>query len=254
MSRQSQKTEVVNKINIRIGDVPRKRKRRKRTLKPKNQGGFQHSPSGAFRRRTPMFAPTPMRPVYDGWARENMPTFQGHVSPHKKKESTTAATQTTTTAATQNIPSTPLNQPVSSGIRETASPGALADIMAQSPGTIYPTHSPGGSSLLYSPASPIGTERLNRFNERRNPSRPVVPEIIFPDVPPVPELSPDPGSSPTNVSDLLAGLIQDEEQQISSPIRSSPYTPVQRNTGGAATPLRRARVNTDGFSLSFTGR
>ena len=84
MSRQSQKTEVVNKINIRIGDVPKKRKRKKAKAKPK---GFQHSSAaGAFRRHTTMFAPTPMRPVYDGWAVPNMPTFRGHVPPYEKKE------------------------------------------------------------------------------------------------------------------------------------------------------------------------
>ena len=179
MSRQSQKTEVVNKINIRIGDVPRKRKRRKRTLKPKNQGGFQHSPSGAFRRRTPMFAPTPMRPVYDGWARENMPTFQGHVSPHKKKESTTSGTQTPASTPVSSTAQTP-KQPVSSGTPSTASPATLAGLMAQSPNTFNPTHSPGGSSLINSPVSPITAEELKRFNERRrNPSTPVPDQGLY---------------------------------------------------------------------------
>ena len=134
MSRQSQKTEVVNKISIRIGDIPRKRKRRKRTLKAK---GFQHSPSGAFRRRTPMFAPTPMRPVYDGWARENMPTFQGHVSPHKKKESTTAATQTTTTA-------TPTSAPVSAPASTSAAPAPASTTSA------FMRSSPQKSSIIAS--------------------------------------------------------------------------------------------------------
>ena len=222
MSRQSQKTEVVNKINIRIGDIPRKRKRRKRTLKPKNQGGFQHSPSGAFRRRTPLFAPTPMRPVYDGWARENMPTFQDKVPPYKKKENTTSGTQTTASTpvspGTQTTASTPVsstaqtpNQPIISRPRETASPGTFNSMFTPLPSTIPQFPTPFAS-------------------------------------PPV--MSPDLDLSPTNIPALLAGLIPEEEQQISSPI-SNPFTPVQRNTGGA-TPLRRGRVNTPAFSLSFT--
>ena len=246
MSRQSQKTEVVNKINIRIGDIPRKRKRRKRTLKAK---GFQHSSaSGAFRRRTPMFAPTPMRPVYDGWARENMPTFQGHVSPHKKKESTTAATQTPASTPVSSTAQTP-KQPISSGTSTTASPATLAGLMAQSPNTFNPTHSPGGSSLINSPVSPITAEELKRFNERRrNPSTPV-PE--FPLFPPPPVLSPEPGSSPTNTSMPDQGLYNPNIRQTPT----SPFPPRTLSYGtGNPTPLRRARVNADGFSYSFTGR
>jgi len=227
MSRQSQKTEVVNKINIRIGDLPRKRKRRKRTLKPKNQGGFQHSPSGAFRRRTPMFAPTPMRPMYDGWARENMPTFQGHVSPHKKKESTTTATQTPPASTpvlstAQPVPVTPTNQRTSSGTSSTASPGTMAALMDTSTPDYQGFYDPNIREFTPPPQS--------QSTPARFPTPFSSPPII----------SPDPGSSPTNVSNLIAGLIPDEASpQISSP----PFQPrANLFNSGTATPLRRATL------------
>ena len=81
-----------------------------------------------------MFAPTPMRPVYDGWARENMPTFQGHVSPHKKKERPSAPPPTTSSAAPTSAPvSAPAPAPASAPAPAPASAPAPAPSPAPAP-------------------------------------------------------------------------------------------------------------------------